>query len=225
MVEVTISNDPFTVYVDHRQLERKGRMPRATAVADAPAVTSKELRRKAKNLNVRNWEEMDRDQLAEAIAEAEGDGEAAPVRKTRAAKATKAPAKAAAEPAKAASKSARATKAAPAKKTTAKKAPAKAAKAKESSEREGPNPFRPGTNLHLITEALMKGGKRSALVKRLVDKLEYNPRVQDTDSFDREAETDRRLKVVGYILRNQHGFSYEHDGRGPDAFIKATPPE
>lgn len=200
-------------------------MPK-TATAVAP--TAKELRRKAKNLDVRNWEEMDREQLAAAIAEKESseESEEAPARRTRKATATKATTTktkaAASKPAKTAPASKKATKAAPAKATATKGK--KAAPRPAAAADTGPNPFRAGTNLWHFTEALMVGGKRSALVKKLLPKVTYNPRVQEEADFDAEAETDRRLKVIGYILKNQHGWEYQHEGRGPDAFIKATPP-
>lgn len=224
MVEITISNDPFTVYADHRQIQRKDKnMPRAATTTTASS--AKELRRRAKALSVPNWEEMSKEELESAIADQDGESsddsveEATPPARTRRTSATKA-----AAPTK------KATTARPkaAAKTTAK--PAAAAKktskrTASSTPKEGEtNPFREGTNLWYITEALMKGGKRSVLVNKLKGKLEYNPRVQDAKDFDVEAETDRRLKVVGYILRNKHGFEYEHEGRGPDAYIKVSPP-
>lgn len=216
-------------------------MPR-TATAEPSA---KELRRTAKTLGVRNWEEMSKEELAEAIADAqssEDEETAVPAKAskkaTKASKRAKATEEAAEEPEEAAparksTKSAKATsKSAAAARKANKPAPAKASK--KGSKRaaptpsdngsEGPNPFRPNTNLWHFTEALMVGGKRSALVKKLLPKVKYNPRVQSDDDFDKEAETDRRLKVIGYILKNQHGWEYEHEGRGPDAYIKATPP-
>lgn len=217
-------------------------MPR-TATAEPSA---KELRRQAKTLGVRNWEEMSREELAEAIADAQSSEDeeettARPAKTsrktTKASKRAKATEEAAEEPeeaaparkstkakstAKSAAAARKATKAAPAK--AAKKGGKRAAPTPSTNGSEGPNPFRPNTNLWHFTEALMVGGKRSALVKKLLPKVKYNPRVQSDDDFDKEAETDRRLKVIGYILKNQHGWDYEHEGRGPDAYIKATPP-
>ena len=217
MISLRFPGDPFPTYIDHRQVQlAKGQVaPMSPRTAEAPR-SPKELRRAAKTLGVRNWEEMDREELATAVAEAEaadgnGEGEAPARKATKKVKATKAT--------KATKSGRKATAKTPAKKGSKRAAPRPAA-----SDTDGPNPFRPGTNLYHVTEALMVGGKRSALVKKLLPKMEYNPRVQSADDFDPEAETDRRLKVIGYILKNQHGWEYEHEGRGPDAYIKATPP-
>lgn len=248
MISVRFAGDPFPTYVDHRQLQlAKGQvapMPR-TATAEPSA---KELRRTAKTLGVRNWEEMSKEELAEAIADAQSSEDEETARPAKASKkaASKsgskrakaaaeepeeepeeaAPARKSTKAGKATAKSAaaarKATKAAPAK--ASKKGGKRAAPTPSDNGSEGPNPFRPNTNLWHFTEALMVGGKRSALVKKLLPKVKYNPRVQSDDDFDKEAETDRRLKVIGYILKNQHGWDYEHEGRGPDAYIKATPP-
>lgn len=199
------------------------------------APSPKELRRKAKALGVANWEEMDREELAKAVAAQEGDTEDAPAkakkstRSTKAAKGTKEPKATAEKPVKA-KKSARATEAPKAKKGSkankSSKGPSKKREAPRPAETgsDGPNPFRPNSNIWHITEALMKGGKRSTLVKQLKPKLEFNPRKQSAKDFDVDAEIDRRLKVIGYILKNDHGWDYSHDGRGPDAVIKVTPP-
>lgn len=184
-------------------------------MAAATKPSAAEYRAAAKELGIVNWEEMGKDELIAAV-DAARKGTSAPAKKASK-RTTKAPAKKA-----------------PAKKAAAKRAPAKATKAPAKAKASGranpasveddPIPFRPGTNLYLIAKALMKGGKRSALVKQLAPKLEYNPRKQDAKSFDREAETDRRLKVIGYILKNQHGWTYAHKGRGTDSLIHVTPP-
>jgi hypothetical protein len=86
------------------------------------------------------------------------------------------------------------------------------------------NPFRPGTNIWYITEELLKGGKRSTMVKRLKDKLEFTPRVRKSKDFDLDAEIDRRLRIFGYALKNEHGYSYVLRGRGKDAYLRVYPP-
>lgn len=223
MVQILCDEDPIPKYTDHRTLERAEGDRNTMTTATAPS--AKELRREAKRLGIEGYEDMTREELTNAV---KTTGSADTDTKTR----TSAP-KAKAEPApkrrpakkapaeKSTSAKPKSTKAAKAEKAPAKKAPAaKAAKAAP----EGPNPFRPNTNLWHITEALMRGGKRSALVERLLPKLEYNPRVQSEADFDPRLETDRRLKVVGYLLKNRFGFEYIHDGRGPDATIKVIPP-
>jgi hypothetical protein len=241
MTEVVIGKDPFPTMVDHRQLEAVGAngrmtMPRSASASTAPS--ARELRRQAKNLRISGWEEMTREELADAIAEhggADSNGEAAAPARAR--KATKRTAKRTSRrensdgddsdgdaPAKRTAR--KATKAT--KKRTAKKAPA--AKKRTAAPRppanvDTPNPYRPGTNLYYVTEALMRGGKRSALVRLLKPKLKFSPRVQSEADWDVDAEIDKRLKVIAYELANKHGFSRVQEGRGVDAFIKATPPE
>lgn len=199
MVEILINKDPYTVYADHRQLELiegKKEMPTATKT---PA---KELRRQAKNLGIQGFMEMGRNELESAIVSVENGNKADKQRTEK-------------KPAK--TKKVKVTKEAKAKKV-------RTAPARVRKEQTGPNPFRPGTNLWHISEALMKGGKRSTLVQKLLPKLEYNPRLK-TQDFDPVIETDRRLKVVGYLLKNRYNFTYEHVGRGEDATIKVVPPE
>ena len=227
-------------YADHRRLERaEGDQKTMTTTTTAPG--AKELRREAKRLNIAGYEDMTREELTNAVATANGADEDTTARvatktaakKTAAKKAAPAPAateddgedEAPAKPAKkTASKKAAPKAEAPAPKA-GKSAKGKTEKVEREAGAEGPNPFRPNTNLWHITEALMRGGKRSTLVARLLPKLEYNPRVQSADDFDAELETDRRLKVVGYLLKNRFGFTYVHEGRGKDATIKVIPPE
>lgn len=231
MCKVRIAGDPFDCFVDHRQLtltssinprrvkETTNQMPTATATPSA-----KELRRQAKSLGIRGWEEMSRDELIEAIGEADEE-EPRPSKKAskRTAKASKkAPRRQTVEDDEE-DEEPKARKSSKASKTTKKASAKKQVKADTNG--DGPNPFRAGSNLYHITEALMKGGKRSALVAKLRNKLEFNPRVKSDDEFDVDAEIDRRLKVVSYILEGQHGFTREHTGRGPEATIKVFPPE
>lgn len=216
MVEVQLKGDPFPVYVDHRQLETSSSNLRedttmSTTTTNNPS--AKELRREAKTLGIAGYLDMDREELSAAIAAASGGDSAASGRASgkpsKSAKATKSATKAE-RPAKAAkaTKSAKATK----------------ASRQDAAEGTSDNPFRAGTNLWHVTEALKRGGKRSDLVRKLIPKMEYNPRKKGEAEFDPEVETDRRLKVIGYILKNQHGWDYTHEGRGKDAFIQATPP-
>ena len=240
MISVRFPGDPFPSNVDNRQIQltdKENSKHMATKTKDAPS--PKELRRQAKNLGVANWEEMDRDELAAAVAAADSNGNGddgdTPTKakksksSTKAAKGTGKAKKAAAEPDEKpvkAKKSTRATEA-PAKAKKGSKGSKKTREAPRpaATEADGPNPFRAGTNLWHITEALMKGGKRSTLVKQLKPKLKFAPRVQSEADFDVDAEIDRRLKVIGYILKKDHGFEYSHEGRGPDAVIKVTPPD
>lgn len=218
-VEVLIDGDPFPTEVPARQVCLEG----ASKPMTTKTRTAKELRDEARSLGVEGYEEMSKAELLEAVNAAGSNGDEPAKPKTKAKK------KASATKAKATAtkKAPTKTKAAPAKKATAAKktAPKKTA-AKPASAELGPdNPFRKGTNLYHITEALKKGGKRSTLTKQLQRKLSFNPRKQSEEDFDVEAEIDRRLKVVGYILKNQHGWDYSHEGRGTSAKIKVTPPD
>lgn len=210
MTEVLIGKDPFPTLVPHQQLEAVGANGRKKAMTTRSAPTAKELRRSAKNLGISGWEEMTRDELAAAIDES-GEADTPAPRKARtkpaAAKKT-APAKKATKPA--AKKATKSTK-----KTAAPRPPAAV---------DTPNPYRPGTNLFHVTEALMKGGKRSTLVKQLKSKMKFAPRVQAEADFDVDSEIDKRLKVIAYELANKHGFSRKQEGRGPDSFIQVTAP-
>lgn len=213
MTEVVIGQDPFPTLVAHRQLEAVGANGRIK-MPTTSAPSARDLRRKCRNLGIEGWEEMSRQEMTTAIKEHKGDAPAAPRKKKAAAAKKTAPAKKAttkkAAPAKKASKST--------KKTTKRSAPRPPASV------DTPNPYRPGTNLFHVTEALMKGGKRSALVKALKGKMKFAPRVQAEKDFDVESEIDKRLKVIAYELANKHSFSRVQEGRGPDSFIKVTPP-
>jgi hypothetical protein len=208
MVEVKVSKDPFTSYVDHRQLEKVNNKTRkGRSKEDMPS--AKELRKAAKAAGIRGWEDMDREELEEALANVEDEDEAPAPKPKKGAK-----------PAKKAAKASKASKA------TKKAAPAKAKKAAASDdedEDDGPNPFRAGSNLHLMTELLMEGGKRSAMVKKLVKKVDLNPRTKRKD-FDPAEEIDYRLVRVCQTLTNEHGFTIEKDGRGKDQVVRAVPP-
>lgn len=183
-------------------------------------LSAKELRREAKALDITDWESLPLAELRKAVNDAQGtsdNGNGAPA--TRSAK--RAPRKA---PAKAT-----AAKKAPAKKVTpAKRAPAKA-KAETEAEAEAEftgnengNPFKPGSNIFEITEALIKGGKRTALVKGLKRKIDLKPRTQ-RDDWDEDYEIDRRLLIIAQLLERDHGFNKVLDGRGPEAFIQVEP--
>lgn len=176
-------------------------------MATKTKVSAKELRREAKSLGVKGWEEMDADELQAAIDSKSDNGSTSRIEK--------------------AMKSAGRNKVKKSKATKENEATSKAVKAKKAATEhevaENGNPFRPGTNLFLITEELIKGGKRSKMVARLSKKIELKPRKNSKD-FDETAELDRRVLITAQLLEKDHGFSKEKDGRGPDATIKVTAP-
>lgn len=198
-VEVLIDGDPFPVEVDATRLSTGGNTM-ATKTRSA-----KELRQEAKALGIKGYSGMSKAELQEAVDTA-NEAEATP-KKSR-----KSTTKAKGKTTKA--KSSSKTKG----KTTKKKSTPK-------EDADPGNPFRPNTNLWHIAEALKEGGKRKELTKKLKKKLEFNPRKTEPEDFNVEEQIDRRLKVVGYILKNDHGWDYKHEGRGVEAFIQATPPE
>lgn len=170
--------------------------------------SARELRRSAKALKIRGWEDMGIKELQAAIAKhdgAESNGSAT---------------------AKTSTKAKSSTKAAPAKaeKPAAKKAaPAKSKAAKSEDAAENGNPYKEGTNLWHIAQELIAGGKRSQMVKRLKRKISIKPRV-NADDFDEDYELDRRVLIVGQLLRKDHGFEVTREGRGEDGTIVAVAP-
>jgi len=206
--------------------------------------TVKSLRAAAKAADVDGWEEMDREELEEALAELaededtddedvddevdededdadeeddedEEDEEPAPKSSSRMSKA------------KAAAKRT-SVKKSPAQKTAAakKKAPVKKAAAKVQDEpNENGNPYRKDSNLWHITEALMKGGKRSVMVTRLLKKIDLKPRVKGGKDYDEAAELDYRIVRACQDLKNSYGFVIEREGRGAEQKVKAIAPQ
>lgn len=245
--EVKLEGDPFTVCVSSEQVtinntspietEEVSKMP-STATATKPS--AKELRRKAKSLGIQDWEEMSLKQLTAAVAEAEKaaskKGTKSTSKKGKKARAVEPVAEDEDDedtdedeeeeaPVKTKSKK---TAAAKSKKAPAKKAATKKVAADEDDDEdelpENGNPFRNKSNLWYIAEEVIKGGKRSKMVGRLKKKITLNPRSGKAD-FDETAELDRRVLIVGQILKNEHGFEVTREGRGPDATIVAVAPE
>jgi hypothetical protein len=221
MVSIHIDKDPFPVLVDHRQIQKVG-----TQVPDDERVPLKELRRKARSLKVPDWEELGREELEAAVAAKQEENDSAADTSDDAtdegvdeevptATAQKRTVKGAT-----ASRTTRTTKAA--RSATRSKGPAN--KKAASSPKATGNPFRKGSNLYLVTEALMKGGKRKDLVNKLRPHMEFNPRQKSAKEWDDDLEIDRRLKAIGYLLKSQYGWDYTLEGRGPEAFIQVAPP-
>lgn len=215
LVLVQLQGDPYAISVPREQVEhnaqhesaetsRGDRHTMATATATKP--TAKELRRKAKGLGVEGWEEMTSSELQEAINEREDPP--APTKTVKRAKTAAAEDEA---PRKRTAKSS--TKAAPKKARTAQP---------DEDEDDGSNPYKPGSNLYLICEELLKGGKRSDMVKRLKKKIDLKPRQRAGDDYDVDAELDRRVLIVGQLLEKDHGFTVNREGRGKDAYIQAV---
>lgn len=89
---------------------------------------------------------------------------------------------------------------------------------------DGVNPYRPGSNLHKITELLLKGGKRSAIVAKLQRQIDMHPYTQDKDSLDIEKELDKRLMLTAGLLQRNFGYEIVKEGRGMETgTIKVVP--
>lgn len=226
-VDVILDGDPFGTYVNYQQVVKtdedpqpdhplivsmnKTRLPNhrlhregTTPMATATKPNVRDLRRKAKAAKISDWENLGAADLEKALAEFE----------------SAAPAKKATKAAVVATKNST-----PAKKASVKPA-AKAAKGDDDEETEDTvNPFRKDTNLWYIAEALMKGGKRPALVKSLTKKIDLKPRKQAAEDFNNDAELDRRILIVGQILKKDHGFTVVREGRGyEEGTIRAYAP-
>lgn len=225
MVSVQLDGDPFPIYAEHTQIERtKHAQPEGknqmTTKTNSNAPTTRELRVQAKQAGVEGWDTMEREELERAVKATSASEKATTAAKSKPAAKAKSTAK------KAASKAKATAKKAPAKKAAAKKAAstkAKATKAPKSDKPTNPNnPWREGTNMWHITEALLVGGKRSAMVKKLRKKVDVTPR--DGREIDTDAEIDRRMLICAQLLVRDNGFTKEKEGRGADATLKVTPP-
>lgn len=223
MVLVRVGSDPFDSYISFALLEKLSKIPpqlRNMSLEDTSQkvggkmAKAKELREKARNLSIEGWENMDRDELEAAIAEAEAEDEQA----EEAAMATEE-----------ATKPRKGKKGKKARKAEAPKASKKGSKAKSSKKTakvsaDGVNPYREGSNLYWYTEALMKGGTRTKMINWLKGKVNLKPRTKRKD-YDPEAAIDRKLVVVAKLLEDEHGFRVKREGRGVESTVKASPPK
>lgn len=232
LLSLRIANDPFPVPVKKKQVSpckeagkvvksksetvresdeqnERGTMPTETKPK------AKELRNEAKALGIEDYEDMSRSELVKAIKKANkaknGSGSknkgVKKVSRTEAEKASRD----------------RAAKKAPAKKTAKSAAKAKTKSGPKGKTNEG-NPFRPGSNLHLIHNLLVKGGKRESLAQKLADKVALHPYTNDVSEVDL-VDYDKRIVLGAQTLRDQHNYKIERDGRGLSGTIKAVPPK
>jgi hypothetical protein len=205
--------------------------------------SARELRNEAKALGVEDYDEMSRKELVAAIKAAKKSAkggktkaktskkakvekvsaaEAVEYAKDRAAKKAKgkkgsaAKATAKAKPAKASSKPTKAAKATKAAKTTK----GGSSKASSNGHGDGTNPFRKGSNLHIMCGLLLKGGKRETLAEKLSEKTDLHPYSGNEVTL---ADFDKRLLLAAQTLRDKHGFKVERSGRGLEGKIKVVP--
>lgn len=215
--------------------------------------SAKDMRKQAQSLGIKGWEDMGRTELANAIKEAEaGESAAKPTTRKRRTSSKSKPAatkrtRKAPATKKAPAKRKSTTKAAPKRKAPAKKtAPAKSkakpaspAKSKPTPKKDEPaytdppssagtpeegNPFRKGSNLHLIFPILVpRGGKRRTLAERLAKKVDLHPYSGKDEEVD-ILDFDKRLLLAAQTLRDKHGYAIERKGRGIDGTIKVFIP-
>lgn len=192
--------------------------------------SARELRNEAKALGVEDYDEMSRKELVAAIKAAKKGSKGTKTKKSKTEKVSAQEAEAfAAERASKkgkAKKKGSAAKSAAKAKPAAKKAASKPAKsvpakaAKVTGKDSGDNPFRKGSNLHVICSLLLKGGTREALAMKLSEKTELHPYSgNDVDLKD----FDKRIILGAQTLRDKHGFQIDRSGRGLQGKIKAVP--
>lgn len=202
--------------------------------------SARELRNEAKGLGVEDYDEMSRKELVAAIKAArkqakKGTGTKAKSKKAKTEKVSAAEAeefarehaaKKSGKSTKKAAKKGSAAKAANKSKPAAKKAASKPAKStpksesKASSNGSGDNPFRKGSNLHIICALLLKGGKREVLAEKLSAKVDLHPYSGNDISL---TDYDKRILLGAQTLRDKHGFKIERSGRGLEGKIKVVP--
>lgn len=248
-VVVLLDDDPFPVNVRLDQVDScdsSGNLVESVPTPPASRKTkkekavskkkeAKELRQKAQGLGIEGYEDMGRKELKAAIAAAEAKP-ATKKAKTKSSPTTKAKpaAKPAAKTKKPPAKKPAAKRAAP-KKSTAKTAPAKktgpgkgkgGGGSKPGSRTRavvpmGTNPFRPGSQLHVMFPMVLKGGKRRTIAQRLAKKVDINPYADDVKVTDEDY--DKRV-ILGCKQLADLGYIIERKGRGLDGTIKAVIP-
>jgi len=216
-ISCMIKDDPFPVGVLPDYLIKKEDMPNKVKP------DRKELRKQAKALKIKGYEEMTGKQLIAAIAKATDNGKTTKVPRGHT-KADKG------EPVTPAQK-AKAGKGKTSKATSTKKN--KTAKAKSAIKdkmqptvAENGNPFRPGTNNFLFTEQFLKGGVRAKLIEKLIKKVTFRPWAKKLKDIDPAHEMDKRMLMCTHQLQHKHQFTVVHyGGRGPEkASIRVFPP-
>lgn len=197
-----------------------------------PVSKARQLRQDAKALGIEGFDKMTGAELAEAVKQAKAPNARTGVRKVSREEAAASAERRTAR--KAGAKRASAPRKSSTRPTTAKKAPAKRAPAKKAPAKRtsvapaagGPNPFRPHSNLHVVTDALLKGGKRQEIVRSLKKQIKINPWSHDEKLTPAEVEKaiDKRLLLTSGMLVRDYGFIEQREGRGMGGTIKVVPP-
>lgn len=234
MVAVLVDGDPFPVNVSMKQLKkslhkdsdhatvRSAKEGENTNMAVATKkTTTKELRLKAKELGVEDWQSLERGDLLRAIKRVQVSNGSKP--KARRTAADKAAQKERIEQ-RAAQRATPAKKVAKTVKKAAKRAPDQTVTDPVTDASSVENPFRKGSSRWRMAEELLKGDKRKNMVKRLKRQIDLHPYTKKVGDLDVDFELDKRLMLTAQAMVNDHGFVIERDGRGLEGTIKVTKP-
>lgn len=216
-VAILLEGDPYPVMVNIAQVLKGDDMP--TATQRGPE--SRQLAKKARMLSIPGYQTMTMPQLRKAVEEAENPRkrEATTTRKT-VSKKTGAVKVVARKPRPVKKATKQRTPAKVAKKATA--APKKAT-AKHKASPNGSNPFRVGSNVWKMAEELLRGGKRSDMIKRLKKTMPLHPWSKDKEENPDRA-IDKRLLLTAADLQKTYGYKIVREGRGAAGTIVAMPP-
>lgn len=231
-IGVLLEGDPFPVRVEPRQVKKRGKNEMPITKSEA-----RDLKRSAKALGIDGWEQMRLKELKAAVRRAEkgkaGKKKAKPEKVSREEAAAYSEERAAKKSGKAKPKSSKKAKTkaaaeAPARKTKkSTKAKVKADDHPQVSSRMAltgaVNPFRPGSNVFLMAEELMKGGKRIDMIKRLQKNGRLVPFSKSEEDIDPIKEWDKRLLLTAGDMEKKYGFRQVRDGRGVTGTIRLVP--
>lgn len=227
LVWVQLDGDPFPVKVEKGQVAktRKNRVSSGDVQKEDTMSTktktkgeAKALLIEAKNLGVRNPESLGLDELRKAVKRAKRKSAEANEDRPRT-KAAKSKSKSKSKSAKSASKST-----AKAKPKAAASKPKSTAKATAKSSGGGTNPFRKGSDLHVITPLLLRGGKRRTIAEKLQEKISLHPYSAKSEEEVDLKDFDKRVLLAAGTLRRRFGYEEVRKGRGLDGTIKVVPP-
>lgn len=221
-IEVNIAGDPYPVLVKANQLLKV----REDIVAESTSAAIRKFSKRAKLLGIRGYQNMTEKELKRAVRREEDSFEdiAKPSSKKKAkSKPSSKPKAKTTKPAAKPSKKAKVKATNGTSKTTTKKKVSKE-KAKVALKAGDPaNPFRHGSNSWKMAEELLKGGKRSDMIKRLRKTMPLHPWSKDKETEPVKAY-NKRLLLTAAAMERDHGFKIKSEGRGTSGTLKAIPP-
>lgn len=223
---VFLDGDPFATALKIKQLQKikdpvtyNQQTKNSVPEGETMATSFKELRKEAKQQGIEGFEEMDKDELKAALsALVEEEEQEVPVATAKKGKkkSKKVVAEVATTKVKKSKKAASSNGSKPKAEATAKMRAAAPTKN---------NPFRQGSNSYLIVERLKKGGSREAMINDIMPQLALRP-TKNVSNSDTDTITVRgRIMKALTVLEKEYNWKVRKDGRGDDAFLKATPPK